>query len=104
MKHYLTYFLLIALLCCNINMVPCRSFNNSHKFASLRGPVSIEKFGAVAGDTLIDNSPAIIKAINSTDSIFIPSGKRFTIRSAISVKGLSNKFIKATGATVINCN
>jgi len=67
-------------------------------------PVSIEQFGAQAGNPNFDNGPAIIKALQSAKAVLIPANKNYYISSTISVTGLDGVTITATGSTITNTN
>lgn len=68
------------------------------------GYVSIEKFGAKAGDKAFDNAPAIMKALKSANKLIIPANKFFYINSPITISNLSRRVIAAYGSTLINLN
>ena len=67
-------------------------------------PVSIEQFGAKAGDPNFDNAPVIIKALQSAKSVLFPANKNYFISSTIAATGLSGVTILATGSTITNTN
>ena len=67
-------------------------------------PVSIDQFGAQAGNPSFDNGPIIIKALQSAKSILLPANKNYYISSRIFITGLSGLTITATGSTITNTN
>jgi hypothetical protein len=66
--------------------------------------VNIESLGAKANDITFDNAPIIVNALNNADTIVIPAGKTYMVRSCIQVSNLSKKTIIATRAILINRN
>jgi hypothetical protein len=93
-----------------LNSFHSTNFQNSASVATspnsnqLKKSVSIESYGAKPNDANFDNAPCIINALNNADTIIIPAGKTYTIRSCIQVSNLSAKVIKAAKATLINRN